>query len=147
MAAFLAASLGMVAVWSWKSVCVHSGWDPDWPPSERPDTAKLIRVHEPGNTKGQRTMRHIRISRQRKQNAPRYTHLSAFVSQEDGCFTVQIRLYDEAMPKKGIWGEEIADSIETASALLDALAEAYSIPQDRIKIRVQMDNTREGTRH
>ena len=92
-------------------------------------------------------MRSTRIRTQRRREAPRYTHLSACVSQEDGCFTVQITLYDEAMPKKGIRGEEIADSIETASALLDALAKAYSIPQERIKIRVQMDNAREGTRH
>jgi hypothetical protein len=84
---------------------------------------------------------------QRRRDAPRYTNLSACVSQEEGCFTVQITLYDEAMPKKGIRGEEIADSIETASELLDALAKAYAIPQDRIKIRVQMDNAREGTRH
>jgi hypothetical protein len=92
-------------------------------------------------------MRHSRIRTQRRQSGPRYTHLSALVSQEDGCFTVQIRLYDEAAPNKGICGEEIADSIETASALLDTLAEAYSIPQHRIKLRVQMDNSREGTRH
>ena len=92
-------------------------------------------------------MRRTRIRTPRKPNAPRYTHLSALLSQEDGCFTVQIRLYDEASPNKGICGEEIADSIETASALLDTLAEAYAIPQHRIKIRVQMENAREGTRH
>jgi hypothetical protein len=92
-------------------------------------------------------MRDTRIRTRPRGNAPRYTHLSACVSQEDGCFTVQVRLYDEAQPKKGIWGEEIADSIETASALLKVLAEAYSIPQDRIKIRMQMDNASEATRH
>ena len=90
-------------------------------------------------------MRYTRIRTQRRQSAPRYTHLSALVSH--GCFTVQIRLFDEATPNKGICGEEIADSIETASALLDTLAKAYSIPQHRIKIDVQMDNAREGTRH
>ncbi len=100
-----------------------------------------------GNRKGRRPLRDTRIRRQRRQNGPRYTHLSALVSQEDGCFTVQIRLYDEARPNKSICGEEIADSIETASALLDTLAEAYSIPRHCIKIRVQMDNAREGTRH
>ena len=84
---------------------------------------------------------------QRRRDAPRYTHLSACLSQEDGGFTVQITLYDEAMPNKGIRGEEIADSIETASELLGALAKAYAIPQERIKIRMQMDNAREGTRH
>src|SRR5690349_7956277 len=92
------------------------------------------------NRKGRRAMRYTRVRSQRRQNAPRYTHLFAVVSQEDGCFTVQIRLYNEATPNKGLCGEEIADSIETASALLDTLAEAHSIPQQRIKIRMQMDN-------
>src|ERR1700753_565958 len=31
----------------------------------------------------------------------RYTHLSASVSEEDGGFTVQVKLYDEADPAKG----------------------------------------------
>lgn len=92
-------------------------------------------------------MRYSRIRTQHGRAAPRYTHLSACVSQEDGCFTVQVRLFDEAKPKKGVWGEEIADSIEAASALLDILAETYAIPQERVKIRLQMDNAREGTRH
>ncbi len=92
-------------------------------------------------------MKRTRIVTQRRKDGARYTHLSALLSQEDGCFTLQIRLYDEATPNKGIRGEEIADSIETASALLDTLAKAYSIPQHRIRIRVHMENAREGTRH
>lgn len=94
-----------------------------------------------------RTMRFARIRLQRRKNASRFTHLSALVSQEDGCFAVQIRLYDEAAPKKDVCSEEIADSIETACALLDALAKAYLIPQHRITIRMEMDSASEGTRH
>jgi hypothetical protein len=92
-------------------------------------------------------MKYIRMRPQPRANAPGYTHLSACVSEEDGCFTVQVRLYDEAKPEKGVWGEEIAESIEAASAMLHDLAGAYSIPQARINIRVRMDNAREGTRH
>jgi hypothetical protein len=77
----------------------------------------------------------------------RYTHLSASVSEEDGGFTVQVKLYDEADPATGVWGEEITGSIEEASAMLDDLAAAYSIPQARIKINVRMANVRDGTRH
>jgi hypothetical protein len=73
--------------------------------------------------------------------------LSASVSEEDGHFTVQVKLYDEARPENGVWGEEIAESIEAASAMLDELAAAYEIPQARIKIQVRMANAREGTRH
>ncbi len=95
-------------------------------------------------------MKRTRSTRTRAQStsdASRFTHLSASVSEEDGGFTVQVKLYDEAKPEKGVWGEEIAESIEAASAMLDELAAAYSIPQARIKIQVRMANAREGTRH
>jgi len=92
-------------------------------------------------------MKHTRMRPQRQPAGSRYTHLSACVSEEDGGFTVQVRLYDEAKPEKGVWGEENAESIEAASAMLDELAAAYSIPQARIKISVRMQNAREGTRH
>lgn len=92
-------------------------------------------------------MRHRRIGTRRGRKVPRYTHLSACVSQQDGCFTVQVRLYDESKPKKDVWGEEVADSIEAASALLDILVDTYAIPQERVNIRLQMENVREGTRH
>ena len=49
--------------------------------------------------------------------------------------------------EKGVWGEEVAASIEAASAMLGELAGAYSIPQARIKIRVRMGNAKEGTLH
>jgi hypothetical protein len=92
-------------------------------------------------------MKYTRVRAQRRSGASRYTHLSACVSEEDGCFTVQVRLYDEAKPEKGVWGEETAESIEAASAMLGELAETYSIPQARINIRVRMANLRDGTRH
>lgn len=92
-------------------------------------------------------MKYTRMGARRGRNASRYTNLSACVSEEVGCFTVQVRLYDEAKPEKGVWGEETAGSIEAASAMLDELAAAYSIPQARINIRVRMLNAREGTRH
>jgi len=92
-------------------------------------------------------MRKPRIRTPRRQKAPRYTHLSARITEEDGGFTLHVRLYDEAQPAMAAWGEEIADSIETVSGLLDALAQEHSIPQERIRIRMQMDNAREGTLH
>ncbi len=92
-------------------------------------------------------MKYTRMRAQHRPGASRFTHLSASVSEEDGRFTVQVRLYDEAKPDKGVWGEESAESSEAASAMLGELAAASSIPQARIKIRVQMANAREGTRH
>lgn len=92
-------------------------------------------------------MKHTRMRAQRSPNASRYTHLSACVSEEDDGFTVQVRLYDEAKPEKGVWGEETARSIEAASVMLGELAATYSIPQARINIRLRMTRPRDGTRH
>ena len=78
---------------------------------------------------------------------PHFTHLAASVSEEEGAFTVHVRLYDQAKPENGAWGEEVADSFEAASAMLDDLAAAYSIPQTHITISVRMENAKEGTRH
>jgi protein-disulfide isomerase len=90
-------------------------------------------------------VRHTRIRTRR--GRPRFTHLAACVSEEEGSFTVHVRLYHEAKPENRAWGEEVADSFEAASAILGDLASALSIPQTNIKISVRMENVREGTRH
>jgi hypothetical protein len=77
----------------------------------------------------------------------RFTDLFASISEEDDGYTVQVRLYDEATPENAAWGEEIADSIETASMLVGALAAEFSIPEARIKIEIRMNNMTDGTRH
>ena len=92
-------------------------------------------------------MRYSRIRAGRGSGASRYTHLSACVSEEEDGFTVQVTLFNEAKPEQAACGEEVADSFETASALLDALAAAFAIPQERVKIRIRMDNPADGTQH
>lgn len=77
----------------------------------------------------------------------RYTNLFARISEdEDGC-TVQVRLFNQLKPENTAWGEEIADSVETASMLVSALATEFSIPQARIKIEIRTRNLTNGTRH
>lgn len=76
-----------------------------------------------------------------------YTDLFASISEEDGGYTVQVRLYDQTRPESTAWGEEIADSVESASMLVEAIAEEFSIPQARIKIEIRMNNITTGTRH
>jgi hypothetical protein len=97
------------------------------------------------NTKGCRIVRYSWIRPRR--GLTRFTHLAASVSEEDGSFTVQVRLSHEAEPEKRAWGEEIADSFEAASAMLGDLAAAYSIPQTHIEITLRLENSRDGTRH
>jgi hypothetical protein len=89
--------------------------------------------------------RTVRISE--KAAAVRFTHLVACIIQEEDGYTIKVKLYNEAKPRNTAWGEEIADSVETASSLIGALAEQFSIPQSCIEIEVQMDDLKAGTRH
>jgi GH15 family glucan-1,4-alpha-glucosidase len=77
----------------------------------------------------------------------RYTHLFACISEEDGGYVVQIRLYNHVKPENTAWGEEITDSFETASMLIAGLAAEHSIAQDLIEIEIRMHTARDGTRH
>jgi hypothetical protein len=83
----------------------------------------------------------------RRSASSRYSHLFACISEEDGGYTVQIRLYNAAKPSKAAWGEEIVDSMETASMLVAALATEFSIPQGRIKIEKRMQDLTASTHH
>lgn len=58
---------------------------------------------------------------------PPYTHLFACISEEDDGYVVQVRLYNKVKPVHAAWGEEIADSFESASALIASLAAQHSI--------------------
>ena len=95
------------------------------------------------NAKGWRTVRYTWMHRRRG----RFTHLAACVSEEDGIFTLQVRLSHETKPENRAWGEEIADTFEMASTMLGDLAVAYSIPQTNIEITLRLENARDGTRH
>ena len=77
----------------------------------------------------------------------RFTDLFASISEEDDGYVVQVRLYDHARLENAAWGEEMADSVETASMLVGALAVEFSIPQARIKIEIWMNKVTNGTRH
>jgi len=79
--------------------------------------------------------------------ASQFTDLFASISEEDDGYTVQVRLYDPTKPENAAWGEEVADSVETASMLVEALATEFSIPQARIKIEIRMNKMTDGTRH
>ena len=92
-------------------------------------------------------MRRIVASSGSGSNQSRYTHLTAWVSEEEDGYIVQVRLHHETKPATAAWGEEISDSLETASALLQALAAKFSIPESRVDIRLRLENLRDGTRH
>jgi hypothetical protein len=77
----------------------------------------------------------------------RFTNLSVRITQEEDGYTVQVRLYSEVTPENDAWGEELADSVETASMMVEALAAEFSILPAQIKIDIWLQDRRAGTRH
>jgi hypothetical protein len=78
---------------------------------------------------------------------PSYTHLLACISEEEDGYTVRVRLYNQMKQQNSAHGEEIADTLETASMLIAALVAEFSIAQDCIRIEILMQKTTDGTRH
>ena len=78
-----------------------------------------------------------------------FTHLFARIIEEDDGYVVQVRLQNEAAssPEGTVWGEEITDSIESASEMIAGLAAEFSIPHDRINLEIRMDDVAQSTRH
>jgi len=76
-----------------------------------------------------------------------YTDLFASISEDEDGYTLQVRLCNEMRPEDAAWGEEVAETLETAALLIAALAAEFSIPQARIKIKIRMNNVTRGTRH
>jgi len=76
-----------------------------------------------------------------------FTNLFACISEEEDGYTIQIRLSHRDMPGNSAWGEELADCFETASMLVSALADKFSIQQAGIRIEIRMQRTADGTLH
>jgi hypothetical protein len=76
-----------------------------------------------------------------------FTWLEARIREEDGAFTVTVRLQNHRKESEVAWGQEIAPTIEMASSMIGALAEEFSIPQKRLSIHIDMENFRDGTLH
>jgi hypothetical protein len=83
----------------------------------------------------------------RTPSEPVFTHINARITQEEGAFTVSIRMYCSSWEQDRAWGEEIAPSIEIAGEMISGLAERYAIPQECITIHLIMTNISDGTRH
>jgi len=76
-----------------------------------------------------------------------FTRLYAKICQDDGAFTVSVRLQNHLKPEDAAWGEEVANSIEMASSMIGLLAAEFSIGQEFISIDIRMDDVRSGTVH
>lgn len=80
-------------------------------------------------------------------NGRSFTRLDAHVVEEDGAFTVRIRMLNHLQPSEGAWGEEIAATFDMASAMIGSLAAEFSIPEKSISIKIVMRRYKDGTIH
>jgi hypothetical protein len=76
-----------------------------------------------------------------------FTRLYATISQDEDTFMVAVKLLHHLRPAEGVWGEEIASSLEMASAMIEGLAQEFAIPQKCIAIKIQMLSFKQGTMH
>jgi hypothetical protein len=76
-----------------------------------------------------------------------FTRLHVHIVEEDGAFTVKIRMINHLKTKERAFGEEVAATFEMASSMVDLLAAEFSIPQNCISMKISMQNYREGVFH
>ena len=76
-----------------------------------------------------------------------FTRLHAHIVEEDGAFTVRVRMLNHLKLEQSYWGEETAATFETASSMIGSLANQFSIPQACISIKLVMRRFKDGTLH
>jgi hypothetical protein len=76
-----------------------------------------------------------------------FTRLHAHIVEEDGAFTVRVRMLNDLKKDEDAWGEEIAATFELASIMIGALANEFSISQNCISIKIVMSRFKDGTMH
>jgi hypothetical protein len=76
-----------------------------------------------------------------------FTRLHARIVEEDGAFTVRVRMLNHLKPEESAWGEEIAATFDMASLMVGSLATEFSIPQNSISIKIVMQRYKDGTVH
>jgi hypothetical protein len=76
-----------------------------------------------------------------------FTRLQAHIVEEDGAFTVRVRMLHHLQKGQSYWGEEIAATFEMASLMISSLANQFSIPQGGISIKLVMRRFKDGTLH
>ena len=82
-------------------------------------------------------------------SAPSFTfkRLHAHIVQEDGAFTVRVRMLNHLNQLEIAWGQEIASTIDMASSMIDVLAKQFCISENCVSIKIVMDSFKEGTFH
>lgn len=76
-----------------------------------------------------------------------FTRLHAHIVEEDGAFTVRVRMLNHLKQEQSCWGEEVAATFDIASSMVGSLASQFSIPQACISIKIVMRRFKDGTLH
>ena len=76
-----------------------------------------------------------------------FTRLDARITEEEGNFTVSVRMRNHLHENDRAWGVETAATIEVASGMIGDLAAQFSIAQEFVSISIVMNNFRAGTLH
>ena len=76
-----------------------------------------------------------------------FTRLHAHIVEEDGAFTVRVRMINHLKLEERAWGEEVAATFDMASTMIGSIAAQFSIPQQAISIKIVMRHYKDGTLH
>jgi hypothetical protein len=76
-----------------------------------------------------------------------FTRLHARITEEEGAFTVSVRMLNHLKHDEKAWGQEIAASIDMASLMIDSIAKQFCISQKCISVSIVMDRFKDGTFH
>ena len=76
-----------------------------------------------------------------------FTRLHAHITEEEGAFTVNIRMINHLKPEERAWGREIVETIDVASSMIESVAKEFCIRQKYISIKIVMSNFKDGTLH
>lgn len=76
-----------------------------------------------------------------------FTRLQAHITEEDGAFTVNIRMINHLKPEECAWGQEIVATLDVASSMIESVAKDFNIRRKYISIKIVMSNFKDGTLH
>ena len=76
-----------------------------------------------------------------------FTRLHAQIIEEDGAFTVRVRMLNHLNEDECAWGEKTAATFDRASLMIGSLASEFAIPQRSISIKIVMRRFKDGTIH
>jgi len=76
-----------------------------------------------------------------------FTRLYAQIVEEDGGFTIRVRMLNHLNEDECAWGEKTAATFDIASMMIGSLANEFAIPQRSISIKIVMGRFKDGTIH